>query len=86
MKKSRRASPSPTAGRTAALPPPAPPIARLVLGTLFVVLLVGWAFHGALDCAFVEVDDADLVTENPFVRRGLTGESVRWAFTNLETT
>jgi Flp pilus assembly protein TadD len=58
----------------------------LVLGALFLVLLAGWAFHGALDCSFVEVDDADLVTENPFVRQGLTRESVRWAFTNLETT
>ncbi len=29
---------------------------------------------------FVAVDDPDFVTENPYVRQGLTPESVKWAF------
>ncbi len=39
------------------------------------------AFHGVLGSSFVHYDDDRYVTDNPHVQRGLTVESVRWAFT-----
>ena len=33
--------------------------------------------------AFVNYDDPEYVTENPFVRAGLTGASIRWALTGI---
>lgn len=53
---------------------------RLLLGVLLTaaVLLVFGQVGGH---GFVEFDDPDYVTENPYVRRGLTLDGVRWAFT-----
>jgi Flp pilus assembly protein TadD len=41
------------------------------------VLAVYWPVHGY---PFVFFDDGEYVYENPFVRRGLTGEAIAWAF------
>jgi len=50
-----------------------------------VVLAVGTfcAFAQVMNNDFVNYDDDQYVTENPFVRRGLNAESVKWAFTTV---
>src|ERR1700744_1190674 len=48
----------------------------LAFTTLLVFLPVGW--HG-----FVNYDDTDYVTENPFVKNGLNGTDLSWAFTTF---
>ena len=32
---------------------------------------------------FVNYDDTDYVTENPYVKNGLNGTDIHWAFTNF---
>ena len=44
-----------------------------------VTLAVFWR---ATECGFINYDDPDYVTQNPYVQQGLTAESVRWAFTS----
>lgn len=46
----------------------------LAFATLLVFLPVG-------SYPFVNYDDTDYITENPFVKSGLTGAGLRWAFT-----
>jgi tetratricopeptide (TPR) repeat protein len=41
------------------------------------------AFWQVRSCGFVHFDDNRYVTENAFVRVGLTGENVKWAFTTI---
>jgi protein O-mannosyl-transferase len=48
----------------------------LTLGTLIVFLPAGWF-------GFVNFDDSDYVTNNNFVKNGLTVAGVRWAFTTF---
>ena len=48
----------------------------LVFATAFVYLPVRWF-------GFLLFDDADYVTANPMVRRGLTWVGLRWAFTSM---
>ena len=43
------------------------------------------AFRGVLSNRFTTFDDPFYVTDNTQVRKGLTGESVAWAFTTYET-
>jgi protein O-mannosyl-transferase len=45
------------------------------------VVLVGLAFWGVLDNGFLAFDDDLYVTDNPFVRGGLTWRGLGWAFT-----
>lgn len=40
-----------------------------------------WAFWGVKDAGFVDFDDIPFIVENPYVRQGLTAESLRWALT-----
>jgi tetratricopeptide (TPR) repeat protein len=40
-------------------------------------------FAPALDCEFLNYDDNGYVTANPHVRKGLTADGVRWAFTTF---
>jgi tetratricopeptide (TPR) repeat protein len=54
---------------------------RLTVVGCALVLCTWFAFRGVLTSAFINFDDDRYVTENPRVLAGLTGESVRWAFT-----
>jgi tetratricopeptide (TPR) repeat protein len=49
------------------------------------VLLVLTAYHGAVRCDFVNFDDDVYVTENAWVRAGLTWPGLRWAFRSVES-
>ena len=50
----------------------------LVYGLLIIAALA--AFWPVLNCDFVNYDDDKRVTENPNIKRGITRESVIWAF------
>src|SRR5262249_59190899 len=57
---------------------------RLVLRLSFVLLAATlFVYSRALMCSFVEYDDAEYVTENPLVGRGLTLAGWRWAWTTF---
>ena len=43
------------------------------------------AFLPVLDNGFVGLDDGDLITRNPMVRRGLSWRGAAYAFTSLDT-
>jgi protein O-mannosyl-transferase len=53
----------------------------LAIGAVLVVALLA-VYAPVRHFDFVEVDDPSYVRENPHVTQGLTGESLRWAFTN----
>ena len=53
-------------------------LAPLALG---LVVAIGATFATVRGHDFVRLDDPDYVTENPWVRAGLTADGVRWAFT-----
>jgi len=50
----------------------------IAVGLSVAVVVIYWQTHAH---GFVEFDDPGYVSDNPFVRRGLTWEGVRWAFT-----
>jgi len=50
------------------------------------VLSVFAAFQGLLSAGFLKYDDPLYVTENAHVQKGLSGESVVWAFTSTDAT
>ncbi len=55
---------------------------RLALAALLAVLAGGmWTFRDVGRFDYVAFDDPALVTNNPYVNRGLTGDSIAWAFT-----
>ena len=56
--------------------------ARTALLALSVFAVTALVFWPASDFAFLNYDDDDYVTKNPFVGGGLTWEGVRWAFTS----
>jgi len=74
-------------------PPPAPPppIPRrrplLLSAALCVALAIATlaAYGGLHSNGFIMFDDDEYVTDNTHVLKGLTGESVAWAFTNGDT-
>jgi Flp pilus assembly protein TadD len=70
------------------LPAPAPKggATRIqVAGALLLLaVLTLWAFWGVLSCGFIELDDAEYVTENSHLRLGLSPEGIRWAFGETE--
>ena len=83
---SRPSSPDRHAGLPAA-PKPAPPRPRAVFpaaicGALVIVSLI--TFGGLRSSGFTSYDDTDYVTENAHVRKGLSGESIAWAFTSTD--
>ena len=43
------------------------------------------AFGGLFSSGFINYDDTEYVTENIHVQKGLTGESIAWAFTNTDS-
>ena len=52
-----------------------------LLGLALLAMSV-WAFLPAVDNDFVGYDDPDYITSNPWVQRGLSSASIRWAFTS----
>lgn len=48
---------------------------------LLVILAGALAYAPLLDNGFLNLDDAEFITENPRIPRGLTVDSIRWAFT-----
>jgi Flp pilus assembly protein TadD len=46
-----------------------------------IALLVGLVHARVLECGFISYDDEMFIYENPYVRAGLTPDSIRWAFT-----
>jgi protein O-mannosyl-transferase len=73
----QQAEPSPSA-----LPRPRPALAAALCAALAVVLFA--VFGGLLSSDFVLYDDAAYVTGNTHVLKGLSRESVSWAFTSTE--
>ena len=58
----------------------------LPLFALLCVIIGGmWAYRDVGGFDYVNFDDPPLVTENPYVNRGLTADSLRWAFTFEES-
>ncbi len=54
--------------------------------SLVLVLILGmWVYRDVGSYAFVQFDDPALVSNNPYVNRGLSADSVRWAFTFKES-
>ena len=52
---------------------------------MLVLLLGVWVYRDVGSFAFVQFDDPALVSNNPYVNRGLTADSLRWAFTFEES-
>ena len=61
--------------------PPSPPLLLL----LCVLGLGMWTYRDVGSFSYVQFDDPALVTSNPYVKRGITGDSLLWAFTFKET-
>lgn len=51
---------------------------------VFVLILVCIAYFQITSHDFISYDDADYITDNAYVRKGLTYDSVQWAFTSLD--
>lgn len=49
----------------------------------FLMVLTWSAFSNILQNDFIDLDDTEYIVDNPYVRMGLTFESVRWAFTTV---
>jgi protein O-mannosyl-transferase len=58
-------------------------LARPLVGALIAFVLAVVAFLPALDNGFVKFDDPSAITENLVMQRGLTAETVRWAFRTI---
>ncbi len=56
---------------------------RFVPASLLLLALVAAVYAPVLDHEFVRFDDGVYIEENPWVRRGLTWDGVRWAFTTF---
>jgi len=70
-------------------PQPAPPRTRtafLIAVCAALVIAIFAAFGGLLSSPFVNYDDGTYVIENSFVQKGLSGESVAWAFRSTDAT
>jgi protein O-mannosyl-transferase len=64
--------------------PSRPLAAKTTLCSVLLFLLAAGAFLPALRNGFVNFDDTVYVYANPHVQGGLSWESMRWAFSNLE--
>lgn len=53
---------------------------RVLLVAVFIVTLTIAAYWQLKDNGFVNFDDPGYITENPFLRRGMTAETIKWAF------
>ncbi|HEV3003539.1 MAG TPA: hypothetical protein VGX78_03720, partial [Pirellulales bacterium] len=52
-----------------------------VVAAILLAVLTAVAYTSAVGNDFVNYDDPDYVVDNPYVRRGLTGEGFAWAWT-----
>jgi tetratricopeptide (TPR) repeat protein len=64
--------------------PAAAPYPRALLLSLALVAVTFLVYCRVLDHEFVNYDDQEYVVNNPSVRSGLTGASIRWALTSFE--
>lgn len=55
-------------------------LSRLIVPVL--VLITFCAFVGVLWCGFVNFDDPSYITDNSFIRQGLTLQTIQWALTH----
>ncbi len=55
------------------------------IAAVLLVLATFLAYGRAAEAEFLRFDDGDYVTENPFVRTGLTWPGVRWAWTRFHS-
>jgi len=81
----RPSSPDRHAGPAEA-PQPAPrrrAVLRAVTCAVLVISIVA-AFGGLRSSGFILFDDDDYVTENAHVQKGMSGESIAWAFTSTD--
>ncbi len=63
-----------------------PPVwRRRWIGVLILLALTGSAYFGVSHCGFTTFDDPDYVTQNPYVKQGLTPASIHWAFTEFHS-
>jgi Flp pilus assembly protein TadD len=62
-----------------------PPRTRDVFAALLLAALAVLVFEPVTRFSFINFDDDVYVTENLHVRAGLTPDTVRWAFTNVES-
>ena len=53
-----------------------------ILICLGLAITVFAVFSPVLQCDFTNYDDPDYITENPYVQRGVTAETVKWAFSS----
>lgn len=59
------------------------PVSRLLLLLcLCLVALTLTAYLRVWECGFVDLDDDEYVTTNPMILKGVTADSIRWAWTN----
>lgn len=68
------------------VPPRRPTTARWLVTAALLILATLTVFGPAVTNSFVEYDDHLYVTHNEMVRRGLSAETVRWAFTTTHAT
>jgi protein O-mannosyl-transferase len=81
-----KAPPVPPSGLSASPPSPATMRAFRTAAVCAALLLLTFiAFQSVLSSRFTTFDDPYYVSSNPQVQKGLTWESVRWAFTTHET-
>ena len=52
-----------------------------VLASVALVTVVVAVYSPVREYAFINLDDNEYVTENPFVRTGISAENVHWALT-----
>ncbi len=62
-----------------------PPRYWKILACLLLALATLAAYEGVRNHQFINIDDNLCVTENPFVKEGLTLKSLTWAFTTTHT-
>jgi protein O-mannosyl-transferase len=60
------------------------PAKRGLLCSLLLVMAVVVAYSPVTHNRFIEYDDDEYITNNPHVRAGLTGTTVKWAFTTYD--
>jgi tetratricopeptide (TPR) repeat protein len=55
------------------------------LALILLLALTLTAYLGVAKCGFITFDDPDYVTQNPYVKQGLTPASLQWAFTKFHS-
>ena len=76
-----KSKPTATTVSIAVMPGSRFPVWLMVVVLMLVTIALYWP---AMRCDFINLDDPDFVTANPYIQRGLTWEGVKWAFGNTE--